>query len=521
MTIPFTVKDAGSVQGIEAGDRVAFTFSKSGTESMLTSITKQRQTRVALDGRSHTRSTGSSIMIMNSLAARRPKLPSPQTASVKSMFVVLRAAASVLAFSVAWPSATIAQHGPAHPTAEAAAGPKKESSRGPVLSLAEAVGLSRGDQPAVSAFESDAIASEEAARAAGTLPDPQLTVGIQDFPVNGEVAFSPTADDFTMYTISVMREQVRRSKREAEASRLRAEAFANRAGATVEERRIQRDVMIAWINAVEAKAKQQLLDRLISDLKVAYQVTEAGIPTGSSTPAIALQTQAEIALAKAQEAEARGDEARARAALGRWIGVAAERSLPDRIPALALPPRAQAAAIVGRHPQILAAQAQEQAARRQIDVANADRKRDLTWAVKYAWRPDYGDLVSAQVSFPLLINKAGRQNRRIAEATARADAARLRTEDTKRELSSAFETALADYKSADAQLAIINSQAVPSLEASFAAAEARYGAGQGTLELPLTIVRRYVEVTIQSIEKQADRARGAAELTYLTQDVAR
>ncbi len=460
-------------------------------------------------------------MITNPWPALTANVPSLRTARAKLAFVAWRAAASVLAFSGAWPSATMAQHSSAHPKAEARAGPTPDNSRGAVLSLAEAVGLSRGDQPAVSAFESDAIASEEAARAAGTLPDPQLTVGIQDFPVNGEVAFSPTADDFTMYTISVMREQVRRSKREAEASRLRAEAFANRAGATVQERRIQREVMIAWINAVEAMAKQRLLDRLISDLKVGYQVAEAGIPTGSSAPAVALQMQAEIALATAQEAEARGDEARARAAMGRWIGVAAERALPNQIPALELPPRAQAAAIVGRHPQILAAQAQEQAARRQIDVANADRKPDLTWAVKYAWRPDYGDLVSAQVSFPLLINKAGRQNRRIAEATARADAARLRTEDTKRELSSAFETALADYNSADAQLAIINSQAVPSLEASFAAAEARYGAGQGTLELPLTIVRRYVEVTIQSIEKQADRARAAAEVIYLTEDGAR
>lgn len=460
-------------------------------------------------------------MIMNSPVARPPKVPSLRTASVKSAFVAVRAAASVLAFSVIWSSATIAQHSPVNRKAETGTGPTQDISRGAVLSLSEAVGLSNGDQPSVLAFNSDAIASEEAAMAAGTLPDPQLTVGIQDFPVNGEVAFSPNADDFTMYTISVMREQVRRSKREAEASRLRADAFANRAGATVQQRRIQRDVMIAWINAVEAKAKQRLLDRLISDLKVGHQVIEAGIATGSSTPALALQAQAEIALAKAQGAEARGDEARARAAMGRWIGVAAERSLPDRIPALELPPHAQAATIAGQHPQVLAAQAQEQAARRQIDVANADRKRDLTWSVKYAWRPNYGDLVSAQVSFPLLINKAGRQNRRIAEATSRADAARLRTEDTKRELSSAFETALADYHSADAQLAIINSQAVPSLEASFAAAEARYGAGQGTLELPLTIVRRYVEVTIQSIEKQADRARGAAELTYLTQDVAR
>ena len=459
-------------------------------------------------------------MITNLWAALTVKAPNPRAASANSVFLALRAAASVLVFSFAWPSATIAQNSPAHPTVEAGAKPAMESSRGTVLGLTEAVRLSRGDQPAVLAFESDAIASEEAARAAGTLPDPQLAVGIQDFPVNGKDAFSPTADDFTMYTISVMREQVRRSKREAEASRLRAEAFANRAGATVQERRIQRDVMIAWIDAVEAKAKQRLLDRLISDLNVGYRATEASIPTGSSTPATALQMQAEIALAKAQEVEVRGDEARARAALRRWIGVAAERSLPDRIPTLELPPSAQAAAIVGQHPQVLAAQAQEQAVRRQIDVVNADRKRDLTWTVKYAWRPDYGDLVSAQVSFPLLINKAGRQNRRIAEATARADAARLRTEDTKRELSSAFKTAIADYNSADSQLAIINNQAVPSLEASFAASEARYGAGQGTLELPLTIVRRYVEVSIQLIEKQADRARGAAELTYLTQDAA-
>ena len=435
--------------------------------------------------------------------------------------MALRTAAGVLAVWVVWPSATIAQHSPRHSRAEAVAKPASESVRGPVLDLAEAVVLSRGDQPGVSAFESDAIASEEAARAAVTLPDPQLTVGVQDFPVTGRNAFSPTADDFTMYTIGIMREQVRRSKRDAEASRLRAEAFANRAGATAQARRIHREVMIAWIDAVEAKAKQGLLGRLIADLRINHQVMEAGIPTGSSTPASALQMQAEIGLAKAQEAKARGEEARARASLGQWIGAAARRPLPDTIPALDPPTRALAAVSLDEHPQVAVAQAQEQVSRRQIEVATADRKRDLTWSVTYGWRPDYGDLVSAQLSFPLLLNKAGRQNRRIAEASARADAARLRTEDTKRELSGAFETALADYESADAQLAIINAQAVPSLEASFAAAEARYGAGQGTLDQPLNIVRRYVEVTIQSLEEQADRARAAAELFYLTRDATR
>lgn len=41
MTMPFTAKDATSVQGIQAGDRVAFTLTQSGNESVLTSITKQ------------------------------------------------------------------------------------------------------------------------------------------------------------------------------------------------------------------------------------------------------------------------------------------------------------------------------------------------------------------------------------------------------------------------------------------------------------------------------------------------
>ena len=45
MTMPFTAKDAASIKvikGIKAGDRVALTFSKSGTESVLTSIVKQQ-----------------------------------------------------------------------------------------------------------------------------------------------------------------------------------------------------------------------------------------------------------------------------------------------------------------------------------------------------------------------------------------------------------------------------------------------------------------------------------------------
>lgn len=424
--------------------------------------------------------------------------------------------ASIIALALAGvPSQAAAQAHHAPTPQQATSSP----ATAPMLGLKEAAALASGDQPTLTAFEREAVASEQAAIAAGTLPDPTITAGIQDFPVTGDNAFSPTADNFTMYTIGIMREQVRRSRRQAEAARLRAEAVVSRTEATVQERRIRRDVMIAWINAVEAQAKQRLLDRLINDLTIGRQIMEAGIPTGSSTPSLALQAQAEVALAKAMQADARGQEARARAEMARWIGAAAQRPLPDTVPALEAPNVGRSD--LAQHPHVLVAAAQERAAQRAVDVARADRKPNLSWSATYGFRPEFGDLVTATVSIPLQINKNRLQNRRIAEASARADAAHLRAEDAQRELSGTYGTALADYESAEAQLSIIKSQAIPALEASFEAAEARYGAGQGSLELPLVIVRRYVETTIQSIEQQGRRARAAAELIYLTQDVAR
>ncbi len=133
----------------------------------------------------------------------------------------------------------------------------------------------------------------------------------------------------------------------------------------------------------------------------------------------------------------------------------------------------------------------------------------------YSWRPDFGDYVSAQVSIPLQINRKNLQNQKIAEAQERTDAARLRLEDMRRELSGEYGAALADYQGADAQIGSLLKGAIPSLEASFKAAEARYSGGQGTLELPLNIVRRYVETNIQLVEQQGKRARAAAEITYL------
>ena len=390
----------------------------------------------------------------------------------------------------------------------------------PVLTLENALALASGDQPSVAASQSEANASEQAAVAARSLPDPQFSLGVRDFPVEGKRAFSPTKDDFTMYMLGVMREQVRRSKREAAAAQLKAEAVVSRESASAQQVHIRRDATVAWLNAVEAAARQRLLLRVIGDLKTGQKIMEAGVPTGASSPALALEAQAEVALAETQLADAKGAEARARAELGRWIGPAARRPLPDTIPNLAIPAMAMGDQMLN-HPHLRMAIAEEAAAERQVDVAQANRQPDFTWSVNYGFRPRFGDMVSAEVSIPLPINRRNLQDRKVAEAQARAAAAALRAEDVRRDLEGQYGAALADYRGADAQLDSLARSAIPSLEAAFKAAEARYSGGQGTLELPLNIVRRYVETNIQLVEQQGKRARAAAEIIYLMGDEAR
>jgi outer membrane protein, heavy metal efflux system len=393
---------------------------------------------------------------------------------------------------------------------------------GPMLTVQEALALASGDQPAVEALQREAIASDQESLAARFLPDPQLTAGIQNFPITGSNAFS--ANDFmTMLTVGLMREQVRRSKREAQSAQVAAEALVSRRKAGAEERRIRRDVMLAWIDAVDATAKERLIERIIQDLHAGHHVMEAGVQTGEATPALALQMDSEIALEESLLADTRRAEEHARAELARWIGSAADRPLPDAVPDIEVPADDPGEVLaLTAHPSVQAALAEQEAADRQVEVAREDRKPDITWSVMLGLRAHFGQMATGTLSIPLQTNRRGRQDRLIAAAQARADAASLRIEDERRDLEEQYRTARADYDGADAQLIHIDREAIPALEAAFKTAEARYASGgdngHAALDTAFDIVRRYAETMVKSTETRADRARAAAKIIYVVGD---
>ena len=388
-----------------------------------------------------------------------------------------------------------------------------------VLTLDEALQLSLERQPALTSFSRSAQALEEAAVAARQLPDFTVVAGIQNLPVSGDDAFSLSGSMMTMRFIGIGRQQIRGAKREAASARLLAEAEVSLAEQQLLARRIQREILLGWSTIQEAKQRQVLFETLIDKLQGRLRAAEANIPTGAATSADALAVRAEIAAARAELEVARGLEASGRAALARWIGDAAQQPVDDAMPICRPPGRTEALAFLDQHPQLELAGRQNQVAERAIAVARADRKIDWGWSVRYGNRGgDRSDLLTLQVSADLPLNRSRLQNRRIAQATELAAAARDRLEDTRRELLAEYQEAAALWAAAEARYQVTRSQTLPALLAAEQALEARFAGTGGSLESVLVASERATRTALDLVEQQAAIGRASADILFFVEE---
>lgn len=387
------------------------------------------------------------------------------------------------------------------------------------LTVDEALRLSLSDQPGLDAFGRTSRAFEEAAVAAGQLPDFRLSGGVRNFPVTGSDAFSFDAERMTTRFIGLGRRQTPAARRRADAARLLAEASSAEAEGALVERRIERDVLLAWIAIVEARERQAVLQNLIDERQGRYAAAEAGVPTGRASAADAIAARADIAAIRAELADARGEEMAARSMLSRWIGEAAERPLTDNLPICRVASPARARQTIDEHPQLALARQRTTVADRTIDVARADRQPEWGWSVMYGNRSrGRSDMVGVELSIDLPLNRANLQNRRVAEARELAAASRDRLEDRQRELIAQLDQALARFSAAEARLRTTADETYPALRAAEQAQEARLEGGGGSLESVLIASDRTTRIVLELVEQRAALARASADLYYFTEE---
>lgn len=351
-----------------------------------------------------------------------------------------------------------------------------------------------------------------AAQAAGSLPDPRLTMSLENFPISGPPALSPSNEEMTMARIGVEQEIPNPAKRRAARSLARADMTVAQAEAIAELRRVRLGAALAWIDLAYAERRLALVDRLLNELRPLAGSANASVVSGSARPAQTLDASQAVALMEDRRSALAADRERARAMLSRWTGDPSP-SLSGDPPQLLVHPATLRAALE-QHPTVSSASASLRRAEAEIQMARAEKRPDFGLEVAYGRRsPRFGDMVSAGVSVSLPLF-AGRRQEPLVSAR-RADAARAlaQREDARRTLIADLDARLADHVMHHEQWMRAREVLLPLARQRVELETASYGAGRASLVEVLQAHAMLADAELTALDREAEVARDAAQLT--------
>lgn len=382
------------------------------------------------------------------------------------------------------------------------------------LTLQQATQRALERAPMLDARRSGLVAATEERARAGALPDPVLTVGIDNLPVTGGDAFDFAADEMTMKRIGLRQDIPAYSKREAQrtlADRRIDEASAQqRADALT----VQRATAEAWIDLWAAQQTLDALGHLREQAALAAKVAKNQVAAGGS-PGDALAAQAAVLEIDNRIEEAVTMRDVARTALARWIGDGDvdPAGAPDfnRLPAA----EDRLLSDVDHAGTLLPVGAQVETAAAAVDAARAERHPDWSIAASYGQR-DGGrsDMVMVEVGIGLPLFTHDRQDHGIAARQADYQAALATREDRRRELTASIQAALARWHALQRQVALHEDQMLPVAHDRSALALAAYRAG-GPLQPWLDARRDELDVHLAHAQHLGELGRAWAALAYL------
>lgn len=388
------------------------------------------------------------------------------------------------------------------------------------LTLAEAQRLALERSQLLVAQQSAVASARDMAVAAGQLPDPVATMGVNNMPVNGPDAFTLTRDFMTMTSVGVMQEFTRQEKRDARAARFEREADQALAERAASMASIQRDAALAWLDRFYNEAMLAVVAEQIRQARAEIDAAETAYRGGRGNLQDVLAARSALIVLDDRESELVRRARAARIALARWVGDAAETPLADRpdmdtirldVPNLDTE--------LAHHPQVAVLTSKEAIAAAEVRTAEANKKPDWSLAVMYSQRGSaYSNMVSINVSMPLQWDRANRQDRELAAKLKLLDQARAEREDVLRAHTAEMRAMITEWDNDRERSARYARELLPLANERTQATLAAYRGGKANLADVLLARRNEIDVRLQALQLEMDTARLWAQLNFQLPD---
>jgi len=386
------------------------------------------------------------------------------------------------------------------------------------LTLAEAEDLARAGEPGELALIAQSEAMQEAAVAAGQLPDPVLRVGLVNYPIS-DGSFS--TEGMTQAQLGLRQSFPRARAQGREQMNAQAEALSEHASAR--RRDVVAAVRIAWLEAYLSQQAKALLSESRPFFADLVTITRSMYAVGRKTQHDVLR--AELELSRLDDRLIMTDRAmaEAQASLSRWLGQDASRPVAMKLPAWGPPPTLEVLRSgLAMHPSIEAAGAQISARKAAVRVAEENKKPGWALDVGYGYRDGYlpdgsprSDFVSLSVSVDLPFFGKNRQDRKLAAALGNRRAAIRSQAALAARLGSDLDAEYARWTDLTRRLALYEKQILGQSKGQAQAALLAYQSDTGDFA---DVMRGYIDdlnTRLEHIRLQVERAQSYASLANL------
>lgn len=382
------------------------------------------------------------------------------------------------------------------------------------LGFEEAIRIAQSQAPQLKASAENIAASRSLQKAAGQLPDPKLSLGIENLPLEGNDRFSLTRDGMTMRRLGLMQEFPNQAKREARVAAARGQVASAETQADIARLGVQRETAIAWI--ARASLEQQLarIDALFSENRLFEAAVRAQLAGGKAMATEIVAPRQEAAMLEERRDELQARRAQAIAALRRWIGAAADAPLQGTAPDWPIM-RPELEHRLHQHPELLDFNSRERVLDAEIAEAQAEKRPD--WALELAYQQrgeQYGDMASVQLSFDLPLFTASRQDPKIAAKSAERAGLDAKREMTLREHAAMLESDWAEYQRLDKAVERQRKTLLPLADEKVNLAMAAWRGGNGSLTDLIGARRERIDAELRAIALEGERQLAAARLHY-------
>lgn len=381
------------------------------------------------------------------------------------------------------------------------------------LTFGQALERAAVDAPEIRARDLAVEAARAAAPAAGQLPDPELSVALENVPISGPMAGSLGADGMTMARVGVMQAVPSAARRRAERRGAAADVGIAEMQAQITSREVRVATALAWLDLYYAERRREALDEVLAALEPLWDAAPAAVASGQDRPAGALSPIRLKAALEDRRSALLAAEGRARADLARWTGE------PD--PQVAGPPpeptldEAAFRAGLDRVPALRAWAAVAERADADTALARAGRHPDWSFELGYGRRdPLYGDMLSvgARVSLPLFADR--RQDPVIAARATDARRVRVEREAAARGLRAALEADLAEHRMHHEQWLRARDVLLPVALDRSSLETASYGAGRARLPDVIDAFTALADARLETLDREALVVREAVRIAF-------